>query len=649
MDKTISSTQRRLSLLASFMCCLPMLLLLPGVLMTSLFLTILLGFFYSKQLPGILRFLLVMLLGAMVMITFQFGIGRDTASAGLLAMLSIKPFESHSSRDAKSLLGFSLFAPLAAFLQDQGPITLGLCTPAILLSFMAYASLSKHAESVFHWRAQIKPALVTLLMALPLALASFWLFPRLNSPLWGLPKNAIGNRGLGDRMEPSEWLDKFADDNIVMRASFLGVTPRRDQMYWRGPVLSRFDGSAWIRDQGAYVRDRPSIKTSANLIAYEVMLEPTSRNDLLVLDLPTQAPENSTLSTEFTAVVVSPIDNVQRYQGQSTLAPKFIEPLDNITRSVTLQLPRELNPRTRALALQWQAEEKDSIKLAERFLKWIQKDFQYSLDAPLLGRDSADDFLFNTKRGFCQHFSSSFAVFMRSAGVPTRVVTGFAGGKYNQVGRYWMLYGKDAHAWTEIWVEGRGWVRIDPTAAVAPENILDTVDDLAANGAVDSFLSRTLDSSDWLRRGWNEMVLGFNAARQRNLLKPLGIDTQDIRQLTIVFMIGIGLTLAFTMLLLLRQRRENLPEIERAWRRFNTYLRQKQLGKLSHEPALAYAERLTGTALLNKDPTTLASKRIQELCLRYSQWRYEKDALDSGEIKQLALDLRQFRLTAQGQ
>jgi protein-glutamine gamma-glutamyltransferase len=646
MAKPISFAQKRLSLLASFACCLPMLLLLPGILITCLTVTFLLGFFYGKQLPGFARFLLVALLGSVVMVTFQFGIGRDTASAGLLAMLALKPFESHTSRDAKSLLGFSLFSPLAAFLQNQGPLTLGLCLPAIILCFMAYASLSKPADTTFHWRAYIKPALVTLLMALPIALASFWLFPRLSSPLWGLPKNAIGNRGLGDRMEPSEWLDKFADDSIVLRATFFGATPKRDQMYWRGPVLARFDGSAWIRDQGAYVRDRPSIETNSNnLIRYEVMLEPTSRNDLLVLDLPTLAPDNATITTEFTAVVTSPIDSVQRYQGQSSLAPKFTAPLDNITRIVTLQLPRELNPRTRELALQWKAEEKTEIKLAERFLQWIQKDFQYTLNAPLLGRDSADDFIFNTKRGYCQHFSSSFAVFMRSAGVPTRVVTGFVGGDYNQVGQYWMLYGKDAHAWTEIWVEGRGWVRVDPTAAVAPENILDTVDDLPSNSAVDNFFSRTLESSDWLRRGWNEMVLGFNAARQRDLLKPLGINTNDIRQLTLVFMLGAGLALGITLLFLLRQRRENLHEVERAWRRFQKHLRQKNLAKFSHEPALDYAKRLKQTGNFGQEA---ALNQIQALCERYSRWRYQKNTIDSGEIQQLIRDLRQFKFTAQG-
>ena len=617
-----------------------MLLQLPYTLMAVLAFTLALAFFYPKQLPGILRIALVALLGATVMTSYNFGIGRDAASAGLLTMLALKPFETHSQRDAKSLLGFSLFAPFAAFLQDQGPLTLGLSVAAFLLSMMAFSALAQSAS--LPWRSTLKSAAGATLIALPLALVGFWLFPRLSTPLWGLPQNAIGGKGLGDRMEPSEWLDKMADDSIVIRAKFLGATPSRNQMYWRGPILTHFDGSAWIRDQGARVRERPALQQDAKPIAYEVMLEPTSTTDLLVLDLPTVAPENSRLSYEFTALVREPINSVQRYQAVSSLQPIFIEPLDDLTRIITLRLPNDLNPRTRELAQQWFSENPDPIALANRFNKWIQKDFQYTLDAPLLGRDSADDFLFNTKRGFCQHFSSSFAVFMRSAGVPARVVTGFVGGDYNKVGDYWMLYGKDAHAWNEIWVTGRGWVRVDPTAAVAPGNILDTVDDLASSeNFAESFFSSTFETSDWLRRSWNELVLGYNAKRQKNLLRPLGFNTDDAKQMTFVFLIGAGIALAFTMMLLLRQRRENLHEVEQAWRVFIKQMRKKTHNKLSHEPASRFAERITE---LYRSKTPESAERIKQLCARYTQWRYENRELDAGEIKQLVTDLRQFRL-----
>lgn len=613
-----------------------MLLLLPTNLMIVLLLCLALAFFYPRPLPGLLRILLVGLLGITVLISYKFGIGRDAASAGLLAMLALKPFETHTQRDAKSLLGFSLFAPFAAFLQDQGPLTLGLSLPAFLLCLMAFAALTQTSPTP--WRSSLKAATGAALIAMPLALVGFWLFPRLSTPLWGLPQNAISGKGLGDRMEPSEWLDKLADDSVVIRAKFLSRTPARNQMYWRGPVLVHFDGSAWTRDQGAKVRNRPSLQNDANPVRYEVMLEPTSTTDLVVLDLPLEAPENSRLSYEFTSMVREPIESVQRYQGQSSLQPVFAEPLDDITRILALRMPGNLNPRTRQMAQEWLSENPDPLVLANRFQSWIRQDFMYTLDAPLLGRDSADDFLFNTKRGFCQHFSSSFAVFMRSAGIPTRVVTGFVGGRHNKLGDYWILYGKDAHAWNEIWVDGRGWVRIDPTAAVAPENILDTVDDLqGAENFAENMLTSTFETSDWIRRSWNELVLGYNSSRQKNLLRPLGLDTEDTKQLTAAFMVGVAIALALTLMLLLRQRREDLHEVERAWRVFIRKMRKHHYVKSPSEPATRFAERV---AELYRSKTPEQVERVEELCRRYTQWRYENKEFDSVEIKQLVSDLR---------
>jgi transglutaminase-like putative cysteine protease len=642
MSEPISFSQRRICLMAGIVCCLPMLLQLPSTLMLVFASTLALSFFYSRQLPGFLRFLLVAFLGATVMTSYNFGIGRDAASAGLLAMLALKPFETHSQRDAKSLLGFSLFAPFAAFLQDQGPITLGLSVVAVLLCLASFAALTQNLAQI-SWRPLLKSAVSAGLIALPLAMAGFWLFPRLSTPLWGLPENALGGKGLGDRMEPVEWLDKLTDDSIALRVKFLDKTPDRNQMYWRGPVLTRFDGSAWIRDLGAMVRTPPSLGSDSNLnsVRYEVMMEPSSRRDLLTLDLPTQVPGYARINAEFTVVTQDPVNELQRYEAVSSLQPVFTGQLDDLERMLALQLPGERNPRTRQLAQQWASETPDPIALANRFLSWIQKDFEYTLSAPLLGRNSADDFLFNTKQGYCQHFSSSFAVFMRSAGVPTRVVTGFVGGDYNKVGAYWMLYGKDAHAWDEIWVEGRGWIRVDPTAAVAPENILDTVDDLdGSKNFAKSFLNSTFQTSDWLRRSWNELILGYNAARQKDLLRPLGLNTNDAKQLTFVFMAGAAIALALTMMLLLRQRKEDLHEVERAWRIFLRKMRKQKHAKRQHEPATRFAERV---AEIYRSKTPDLADHILQLCARYTQWRYENREFDSGEIKQLVSDLRQFK------
>jgi hypothetical protein len=263
-----------------------------------------------------------------------------------------------------------------------------------------------------------------------------------------------------------------------------------------------------------------------------------------------------------------------------------------------------------------------------------------------VGFHATDEFLFETRLGFCQHFSSAYAVFMRSAGVPTRVVTGYVGGHYNAIGEYWLLKHKDAHAWDEAWFEGEGWVRIDPTAAIAPENILDTLDDLQARqqaGGAGGFAgaSRMLlpmfDGADFLRRQWNQLVLEFNAERQKNLLGPLGIKDADAWQLVAAFGIGSALALMLTLWFLLHEHRDRNHPLVAAWRAFTLRLRRAGIEKRPEEPPLSFGRRAA----------SLLPEQSPELILvssRYANWRYAGVALTDEEQRGLARDLRRFRV-----
>jgi transglutaminase-like putative cysteine protease len=632
---------RRWCLLAAAASMLPLWLQLPAWLAAVLAATGLLAAMIQRRLPAALRLLLTLMLGGLVMAAYRFGIGRDTGCAGLLAMLVLKPFETFSTRDARSLLGFSLFAPFAAFLQDQGPLVWSLSLPAILLNTMAMAMLTPGTSTpTLSWHA--RQAGFAALLALPMALAGFWLFPRLGSPLWGLPQNSKAHMGLGDRMTPNEWLDVLVDDTPALRARFLGRTPSRDQMYWRGPTLTDFDGQAWTRNLALEQRPAPLLQNMAPTIRYQVTLEPTERSDLVLLDLPAIAPPISSLDGDLTGVTPEPINNLISYVGVSSTNMRYVQPLDAWSRRSTLYLPPGLNPRTRALARQWRSENSDPRALTLRFLQWIRRDFSYTISAPPVGINATDDFLFETHQGFCQHFSSALAVFMRAAGVPARVVTGYAGGHYNRLGDYWLLYRKDAHAWTEIWLEGRGWVRVDPTAAVAPDKILDTVDDLQARqggiaGLAGGMLSPMFETSDFLRNAWNQMVLGFDAARQKSLLRPFGVREAENWQLVLAFSIGAALTLALTLRLLLHEHRDNSDPLVRAWRRFARELAGTGYGKLSHEPPLRYLDRLAG---LQPDLPPI----VFELGRNYADWRYAGLQLGDDEKTALTRRLKRFRL-----
>jgi transglutaminase-like putative cysteine protease len=629
---------------AAAACLLPLLLQLPPGLALALGAVAGLGIWVTRPWPMIVRLLLLATLVGYVLVSHGLHLGRDTGCAMLAALLALKPFETHRLRDARSLLGFSLFAPFAAFLQDQGPLSLVLALPAVALLLVSLAVLAEQRPGAAPPRVdrrRLGRIGLAVAMALPLALAGFWLFPRLGSPLWGLPENALGRSGLGDRMTPDEWVELFADDTPALRVTFDGPEPSRQDMYWRGQVLWTFDGSGWSRGSEGIGSRMPTLTTETAAIRYRVMLEPTDRRYLVTLDLPLESPAPGELRPDLTLVANEPVSRLLEYSGVSSPIARHVGELSAAEAQLALSLPAGFNPRTRALAARWREEAAgDDTTIVRRALAWIGDEFSYSLTVPPTGRNSVDDFLFETRVGFCQHYSSAFANLMRAAGIPTRVVLGYAGGYRNRYGEYWVVRRMDAHAWNEVWLEGRGWIRVDPTAAVAPERILDTVDDLARNEslmpAAMSLLAPLREMGDWVRRGWNDMVLGFNAARQANLLKPLGIDNASGTQLVLAFAIGAGVALALTLGVLLRGRPPRRDPVLSAWLAFTRRLRRAGLAKAASEPPLRFAGR--AAAALPGQATQLES-----LSRRYANWRYAAVPMTSNEEARLVQDLRAFR------
>ena len=423
-------------------------------------------------------------------------------------------------------------------------------------------------------------------IGLPLALACFWLFPRLSTPLWGVPERAVGTPGLADSMAPDQWLDLMADDTPALRVQFFGAVPEPAQRYWRGPVLTSFDGHRWSRDRATAGRPAPVVETAAQGWDYQIDYEPTDRRLLVALDLPSRAPEGSSFDADMSLRSDRTLSALSRWRLHSAPPQRFDTDLSPYLRRAALQLPPGFNPRTAQLARQWRQEAgSDDEAIVRRALQWITRDFSYTLDTPVAGRDPVDDFLFNYKAGFCQHFSSAFVVLMRNAGIPARVVTGFAGGTRNRIGDYWVVRRMDAHAWAEVWLPQRGWVRVDPTA-VAPERILDTLDDRLQAGTDTPLQQRWLQlgqMGDWLRRGWNDLVLSFDARRQQQLLKPFGLDDLGPAQLVTGFVVAALLALAWMAWLLARGERERDPLL-RAWHRLGRRYARLGLARAPTKP-----------------------------------------------------------------
>lgn len=635
-------------LVAAAACLLPLLLQLPGSIALGIALAAVStgALSWRGPIPLPVRLVLVFTVVGATLAATGFRIGRDTACALLAAMLAIKPGETWQLRDARSLLGFALFAPFATFLLDQGPVSLLLAllgVSLVLVALQQLADLESDSPQALPLGRRLMSAWKLALIGLPLAMAAFWLFPRLASPLWGVPERALARTGLSDRMSPGEWIDLMADDTVALRVDFNGPAPAPEEMYWRGPVLWNFDGRTWTQPWWLRGVDAAAVTPGNTTWDYRMELEPTDRRQLVALDLPMTVPAGVSRSLDYGLFTRAPMSSLTRWQMRSAPPAAFEAQLPRMLRQLALDLPPDYNPRTVALARQWRREvdadpripaaSKDA-EVVQRALRMVRADFAYTLETPLLGRHSVDEFLFDVKAGFCEHFSSSFVVLMRAAGVPARVVTGYAGGYRNPIGGYWLVRRSDAHAWAEAWLPGRGWVRVDPTAAVAPERIYDTIEDRAPAFGGLGAMRPVFNASDWMRRGWNDFVLGFDAVRQRALLQPLGMDELSGTRLALLFSVAAALALAWMLWLTARQSRERDPML-RAWRKLGQRYARFGLQREPHEPAGDWANRVVAARP--------QSQALAALSARFADWRYAATRDRSEAANALLRDLRRHR------
>lgn len=633
---------RAWTLAAAAACLLPLLLQLPGPLAAGLAavagLVSLLS--WRRRLPAVLRLVLSLSLVVLVLAYSRFGFGRDTGCALLAAMLALKPMELVTLRDARSLLGFALFAPFATFLLDQGPLSLMLGLGATLLALAAMlrlAELESGEASGLRPRERLRRVLAMVAIGLPLALAAFWLFPRMATPLWGVPERAIARTGLSNSMAPGEWLDMLADDRPALRVSFDGPVPPTSEMYWRGPVLWDYDGREWTASRWFSGLPAGEVEHGSRRYSYELEVEPTDRRMLVALELPVATPAGVRRSADQTLLVPRPLSAVTRWRMTSAAPAKLDADLRPLLRNAALRLPEGFNPRTLELARTWRAEAgaggAADAAIVERALAWIRGEFGYTLSTPLPGRHAVDEFLFEQKEGFCEHFSQAFVVLMRASGIPARVVTGYVGGYRNPVGGYWIVRNSDAHAWAEVWLPERGWTRVDPTAAVAPERIYDTLADRAAPGAGLPALGPMLGAGDWLRRGWNDLVLGFDAERQQRILRVFGGRDLEPRQLVLLFALVACVALAGMLWMVARGEREKDPVL-RAWHRLGARYARLGLGRRPHETAEAWAARVVALR-----PRSAA---LTVLTARFNAWRYAAGDV-RGDARDLVRALRAHR------
>lgn len=558
----------------------------------------------GAPMPGVaLRTALAFCLLLATAVTHRSIAGLAAGTTLLAAMGAAKLLEIRGPRDARAMVLVALALLLAACLDRQSlpRVPLYLLAGWVALSALATLAAAREAASV---TAAMRTAGLSLLWALPLAVLGFVFVPRMPGALWSMPPDDAVTTGLGDEMSPGSISDLSLSDEVAFRVRFTDPAPPRSQRYWRGPVLHDFDGFTWRRNRSGFIVGQPPEPVSAPL-RYRVMLEPTGRNFLFGLDVIGQiAGLRNYRPFDGTAVALRPVTAPIDYDGTSFLQVRPAAPLPKAGRWLDTQLPDDRNPRSLALARELRAASIDERAYARRVLDYFRdQGFRYTLTPPQLGRDSVDDLIFNTRLGFCGHFASAYVTLMRAAGIPARVVTGYLGGEWNPVGGYYVVRQSDAHAWAEVWLEGSGWVRVDPTAVVAPERLRRDLRDLLPES--DSVTDRLLRGVPWARSlrdawdatatWWQQRVVNFNAAVQRDLLRQLGLPDVDYRVLALLLLAGAAAwTLAFWWFGRARRTADTQPDaLGRLWENFVALLQRRGLAIAAHEPPRAIAARAT--------------------------------------------------------
>lgn len=579
----------------------------------------------------------------------QYGtlLGRDAGVALLSLMLAFKLMEMRTLRDTMLVVFLGYFLVITNLFYSQEIL---LALYLLVAVWMLTATLLELTHPDNQARHTLRYAGQLLLQSLPVMLVLFLLFPRISGPLWGLPKDAVsGTTGLSDRMEPGSISQLSQSNAVAFRVEFDEAIPPSPLRYWRGPIFWYTDGRRWQpRPLPSLANQEPvTYQARGTPIHYTVTLEPHQQRWLFAMDLPVEVETAQRITRDFQVLADRMIRDVRRYRAASysnytTPAPSLQE------RQDALQLPRNLSHRVDQLAKQWQRQSdnpRDVVQLALHYFR--DQPFVYTLNPPLLGNDPVDQFLFETRRGFCEHYASAFTTLMRAAGIPARVVTGYQGGEVNPLGNYLIVRQSDAHAWSEVYLPDQGWVRVDPTAAVAPERVERGIDNAFAEiGAPIQF---QLPAANWLiktreqlrflwdgvQNGWNQWVLGYGPELQRQLMELIGLGRVSWQGIVTVMTLTVTGLLVWIAYGLLRSEQRPVDPLQQSYRLFCRKLAGKGITKLSHEGPLDFARRVS-LELPDQEPKVFLITRLY-IAMRYG------DKVEKSWLPKLQEQVRTFR------
>jgi len=588
------------------------------------------------------------------------GIGLDSAASLLALGFVFKLIEMRQKRDIYVVISLCFVMSMVAFLYSQSVLTTFYITVVIAVVMGAMISLNRTAL-VSDNVGTAKLAVKIVFQALPLAIVLFVVFPRI-APLWAVPmQNGVDSTGVTDEMTPGDISQLARSAELAFRVQFEGdMAPEHRDLYWRGLVLDNFDGLTWTRTRSSSsysvasaladfrIRYEDRIRTIGQPVSYNVIIEPTQQPWLFGLHLAEDVDDDLFRSRNFELFNNGRITQRLSYDLQSYMRNQTDVLLLDSMRNRSLRLPDEGNERSLEFARQLRATAATDRQYVISVLAHFQQnEYFYTLNPPTLGEDRIDEFLFDTMAGFCEHYASTFTYLMRAVGIPARVVVGYQGAEANPYEDYLMVYQYNAHAWSEVWLEGEGWVRFDPTGAVSPERIEQGVQEALRDDPAfmedDLFSAARLGGFGWLNSmrlrldaieyEWNQLVVNYDEDVQFELFERLFGTVTEQKVLILMSVLASIVLLAVGFTVINIEPRIQRTPINRVYLSVCKELEKIGLCRESGEGPIAFRNRVCASR-----PELAES--MTELTDLYVRVNYREKSVSAVQQKALLRELR---------
>lgn len=600
---------------------------------------------YPRLKPGRLVIFLLTL-AALVGIQLQYTtiFGPTAGTSLLIIMLFLKLLETGTHRDGMVAIIMTYFLIIAHFLNHQSIPTALYMLLVITFITLVLINLNQGPGSI-PWRDKLRLTGPLMVYSLPLMILLFVLFPRIPGPLWGVPNDAHAARtGLSEEMAPGQISQLAFSDEVAFRVKFHGRPPPPHQLYWRALVFWQYDGRTWRPDRESYAKSNTTNSSNYSVngepFEYTVTLEPHRQRWLFALDIPV-LDDYATISGTYRLSVDENLQllssqriiSLSQYRLRSYPNYRLGKSLDPGTRVRALQLPDDSNPQSLELAKRWQIQANGQPEeIVAKALQLFSQEFTYTLRPPSLGTHAVDEFMFHSRRGFCEHFAASFTFLMRAAGIPARVVTGYLGGEINPLGDYMLVRQADAHAWAEVWLENRGWVRIDPTSAVSPLRIERNLDEALSEQENPRYMLHQGTAAiarlrlvwDSINNRWNQWILGYTQETQKMFMSHLGFKNPHPASLVMLLAITLSITLVIIAIISLKNRRYRRDDkLQQLYLKLGKRLAKAGYPRHPHEGPIDYLSRIS-----NQNPGL--GDKLSPVLHTYASLRYGPHATPAG-------------------